>query len=244
MRPWADCARHRPENHRLRPHGFRALENGVLVERISRSTHPTTRPAFPGFLGWDQHHGLPGNRRMGAAREFLSKNAAAVRAKPMRPWAACFSANGENNLTAAPHGFRALENGVLVERSSRSTHPTTRPAFPGFLGWDQHHDLPSNRRMGAAREFLSKNAVAERAEPMRPWAAGPAWVSRAGERGSRGEDLALHPSYESPCFSMVSIVPRNSFSNTRPGKAITTVSRKKPGQPMESTSGGVSGPAR
>ena len=141
------------------------------MERISRSTHPTTRPAFPGFLGWDQHHGLPGNRRMGAAREFLSKNAAAVRAKPMRPWAACFSANGENNLTAAPHGFRALENGVLVERSSRSTHPTTRPAFPGFLGWDQHHDLPSNRRMGAAREFLSKNAATERAEPMRPWAA-------------------------------------------------------------------------
>ena len=149
----------------------RAGERGSREEDLA--LHPSyDSPCFSRASRWDQHHGLPGNRRMGAAREFLSQNAAAERAKPMRPWAACFSANGENNLTTAPHGFRALESGVLVERSSRSTHPTTRPAFPWLLGWQgQHHGLPGNRRMGAAREFLSKNATAERAKPMRPWAA-------------------------------------------------------------------------
>ena len=135
MRPWA--AVFFGQRRKQSDHGpawvSRAGERGSRGEELA--LHPShDSPCFSWVSRWDQHHGLPGNRRMGAAREFLSKNAAAERAEPMRPWAACFSANEENNLTTAPHGFRALESGVLVERISRSTHPTTHPAFPGFLG--------------------------------------------------------------------------------------------------------------
>ena len=41
MRLWGDCAWHRPENKRLRQHGFRAFGIGFLAQALPRSTHPT-----------------------------------------------------------------------------------------------------------------------------------------------------------------------------------------------------------